>query len=442
MPKLSDFEFKVGSRIFKPIVVGGMGVDISTSELALGAAKLGGVGHISDAMAPYVADKKFRARYQNSKRKRFEKLHILDQSVHPKWLPDEVHEATVRHVESTMTEKKGDGGIFINVMEKLQMGNPLETLEARIRGALDGGIDGITLSAGLHTSSLRMVEDHPRFRDALFGIIVSSARALRIFLRSAARVNRMPDYIVVEGPLAGGHLGFGTDWREHDLKSIVRDVVALLKKEDLKIPVVPAGGVFTGSNAVDMISLGASAVQVATRFTISQECGLPRNVKQEYLRANEEDVEVNCSSPTGYLMRMLKSSPSLSSNVKPNCEALGYILDGAGKCQYIDAYEKAPVDTNGKKLPITEKMCICYQFMRYDCWTCGHYVYRLKETTFKLDDGEYYLPPMEDVFNDYMESEDYLIELPRPLPNVANGARNEEKVATQSSNAQPVLVVG
>jgi NAD(P)H-dependent flavin oxidoreductase YrpB (nitropropane dioxygenase family) len=257
------------------------------------------------------------------------------------------------------------------------------------------------------------MEDNPRFRDAAIGIIVSSSRALKIFLRSASRVNRLPDYIVVEGPLAGGHLGFGVDdWQQFSLKDIVEDVLRFLKENDLSIPVIPAGGVFTGTDAVEFIEMGASAVQVATRFTITKECGLPAPIKQEYLRSQEQDVEVNMISPTGYAMRMLKSSPALRSNIKPNCESLGYILDKNGKCGYHEAYKATGVDEKGRKLPVTTKMCICYHFMNFQCYTCGHYVYRLKNTTYKLPDGSYYLPPAEHIINDYLNSVDHKVALP------------------------------
>ncbi len=122
---------------------------------------------------------------------------------------DRLAEATRRHVGATMAAKKGDGLIFVNCMEKLTMNAPKETLRTRLSSALDAGIDGITMSAGLHLGSFELIEDHPRFRDAKLGIIVSSVRALQLFLRKVSRLDRQPDYIIVEGPLAGGHLGFG-----------------------------------------------------------------------------------------------------------------------------------------------------------------------------------------------------------------------------------------
>ncbi len=426
MTKLDDYRLNLRGKLFKPLVVGGMGVDISTAELALEAARLGGIGHISDAMVPFVSDKRFGTTFQREKGEanrhlRVESGDVVPETVDIKWIPEVVYQAALNHSSATMDRKQpGAGLVFVNVMEKLNHGNPRETLAARLRGVMDGGIDGITLSAGLHTGTLKLVEDHPRFRDVLFGIIVSSARALKIFLRGSAKADRLPDYIIVEGPLAGGHLGFGEDWREHDLRNIVNEVIEFLRAEDLQIPVIPAGGVFTGNDAVSYLDMGASAVQVATRFTISRECGLPENVKQIYINSKEEDIEVNMTSPSGYPMRMLKSSPSLRSNIRPNCEALGYLLDGNGACSYRTAWNNTPVLENGRKAPVAEKMCICYHFMKYSCYTCGQNVYRLKNATFQLPNGRYYLPTAEEVFLDYMEGRNYVQEQER-LVAVAGG---------------------
>lgn len=232
-------------------------------------------------------------------------------------------------------------------------------------------------------------------------------------MRKTARLNRLPDFVVVEGPLAGGHLGFGMDWAKYDLKTITSEVQQFLIKHELNIPVIPAGGIFTGSDAVEYMENGAAAVQLATRFTVTDECGLPDRVKQEYFKATEEDIEVNQISPTGYPMRMLKNCPAIGAGVRPNCEAFGYILDSSGNCAYIDAYnaevEKHP-DT--KKLSVKEKTCLCYQMRKFNCWTCGHYTYRLKDTSRQLADGKYQLLSTEDVFKDYQFSVDHKILIP------------------------------
>lgn len=414
MKRVDDFRLRFGKKEVVPIVTGGMGVDISTAALALEAARLGGVGHISDAMVQTVSDRRFQTRFVKEKTKLY-KYNVAN-SDKSSVLFDlgRLAEATHNHVGRTMEAKRGDGLIFVNCMEKLTMNAPRETLRVRMSAALDAGIDGITLSAGLHLGSFALIADHPRFRDAKLGIIVSSLRALQIFLRKNARLARLPDYVVVEGPLAGGHLGFGIDdWMKHDLRAIVAEIRRYLAAEKLDIPLIPAGGIFTGSDAVSYLEEGAAAVQVATRFTVTHECGLPDKVKQEYFRSSEEDIEVNMISPTGYPMRMLKGSPAIGDGIRPNCEAYGYLLDGAGNCAYITAYNREVAAHPGaKKVSVKDKTCLCTAMRNFDCWTCGHYAYRLKDTSRRLPDGSYEVLSAEHVFRDYQFSTDGKIALP------------------------------
>lgn len=399
MDVVDNYRLKISGHEFVPIVIGGMGVDISTPELAAVACRLGGIGHISDAMSPFVCDKRYRTHFTQYKEKENREYKDSTDKKNVKFNLEHLYQAQRTLVEKAMQKKEGSGAIFLNVMEKLNMADALGTLATRLRAALDAGIDGITLSAGLHTHSMRLISDHKRLKDAMIGIIVSSVRALKIFLRSASRAGRLPDYIIVEGPLAGGHLGFGADWKKFSLKKIVEEVLEFLKSQELKIPVIPAGGIFSGKDAVEFLKSGASAVQVATRFTVTKESGLPYDAKQKYFKAREEDVIVSQTSPTGYPIRMLKNSPCLNSTIRPQCEAFGYNLSNDGKCPYIDAYWKA--QANGSSNPVTDKMCLCYHFSKGNCYTCGHYVYRLKETSKKAPDGTYLLPDAEEVFKDY-----------------------------------------
>lgn len=417
MKRVDDFRLKFGKQELVPIMVGGMGVDISTAELALEAARLGGVGHISDAMIKTVADRRFNTKFVKNKLQQY-KFNVAntDKSV-VQFNLGEVAEATRMHVASTMEAKRGSGLVFVNCMEKLTMNAPKETLRVRLQAALDAGIDGITLAAGLHLGSFALIEDHPRFRDAKLGIIVSSLRALQLFLRKTARTNRLPDYVVVEGPLAGGHLGFGADWAQYDLATIVAEIQAWLRAEQLDIPLIPAGGIFTGSDATAFLESGAAAVQVATRFTVAKECGLPEDVQQEYFKASEDQIEVNQVSPTGYPMRMLSNSPAIGSGIRPNCEAYGYLLDASGSCSYITAYNREVAAHPGvKRVSVMEKTCLCTHMRNFDCWTCGHYTYRLKDTTHRLDDGSYQLLSAEHIFHDYQFSTGNQIALPERAP--------------------------
>ncbi|WP_209588705.1 nitronate monooxygenase [Massilia sp. BHUDP2] len=421
MKRVDDFRLKLGNKEYVPIMIGGMGVDISTSELALEAARLGGIGHISDAMVQDVSDRKFDTTFVKDKTKLYKfNINNMNKAV-VQFDLDRLAEATRLHVGSTMEAKRGDGLIFVNCMEKLTMNAPKETLRTRLSAAMDAGIDGITMSAGLHLGSFELIKDHPRFRSTYLGIIVSSVRALQLFLKKVSRLNRLPDYVIVEGPLAGGHLGFGIDdWKQYDLHTIMDEVHAYMRAEQLDIPVIAAGGIFTGSDAVGFLEKGAGGVQVATRFTVTHECGMPDAVKQEYFRASEEDIIVNGVSPTGYPMRMLKSTPAIGSGIRPGCESYGYLLDATGNCAYINSYNReVQASPDGKNITVFDKTCLCTHMRNFNCWTCGHTTYRLKDTTHRLADGSYQILSAQHVFEDYQFSVDNQIALPPKQETVA-----------------------
>jgi NAD(P)H-dependent flavin oxidoreductase YrpB (nitropropane dioxygenase family) len=203
------------------------------------------------------------------------------------------------------------------------------------------------------------------------------------------------------------------DWAQYDLANIVTEVAAYLKAEHLDIPLIAAGGIFTGSDAATFLAQGVAAVQVATRFTVANECGLPAKVKQEYFKASEDDIIVNTISPTGYPMRMLRNTPAIGSGIRPNCEAYGYLLDGNGNCGYITAYNaQLAIHPDGKNISVMDKTCLCTHMRNYNCWTCGATTYRLKDTTRRLADGSYSQLSAEHIFKDYQFSENQQIALP------------------------------
>src|SRR5476649_1137599 len=148
MKRVDDFRLRFGKNEYVPIVTGGMGVDISTAELALEAARLGGIGHISDAMVQTVSDRRFRTHFVKEKLQLYKyNVANTDKSA-VLFNLGRLEEATHMHVGRTMQAKRGTGMIFVNCMEKLTMNAPRDTLRVRLSAALDAGIDGITLSAG------------------------------------------------------------------------------------------------------------------------------------------------------------------------------------------------------------------------------------------------------------------------------------------------------
>ncbi len=403
---LNDYRLLLKNKEYLPLIIGGMGVNISTDKMALAAANKGAIGHISDAIVYQICDSMFGTSFLKNRQARY----IQQKATYPKDFAqfdlEKLYIAQKQYIQNAMDQKQQDkGGIFVNIMEKLTMNNPSRTLKTRLNAALDAGVDGISLSAGLHLYSLSYIAENPRFRDVALCLVISSARALRAFLKSAKKFDRLPDCIVVEGPLAGGHLGFHIDkWKEATLQNTVIETLDFLKKEGLSIPVAAAGGIFTGTDAVNMINQGVQAIQVATRFTVSEESGLPSKVKQVYFQAHEEDVLVNLQSPTGYPMRMLASSPCIETNMVPNCERYGYLLDRDGYCSYLDTYTEKKKASPDQKICITDKTCLCTYMTNFQVWTCGHSVYRLKETSNLLPNGEYQELPTSHIIDDYLFS--------------------------------------
>ncbi|MBW8313480.1 MAG: nitronate monooxygenase, partial [Hydrogenophaga sp.] len=145
MRRLEDFRLKMGRQEMVPIMIGGMGVDISSADLALEAARLGGVGHISDAMIKTVTDRRYKTKFVKAKQAMYKYNMASEDKSAIKFNLDDLAEATRLHVEHTMARKSGPGQVFINCMEKLTMNAPKETLKVRMSSALDAGIDGITL---------------------------------------------------------------------------------------------------------------------------------------------------------------------------------------------------------------------------------------------------------------------------------------------------------
>jgi len=266
---IGDLEIKV------PIVQGGMGVKISTASLASAVANCGGAGTLASVG---LGDDRQENRADYPKASR---------------------EGLIYEIRQT---KKSTKGIFgVNIMVALS------NYEDLVSTTVKQGVDFIVSGAGL---PLRLPELTEGTKIKLIPI-VSSARAADIIIKTwQRRYNRIPDAIVVEGPLAGGHLGFKYEdimSRKTDLlENITKDVITLVKNLGLKIPVIAGGGIYDGTRIADFLKLGASGVQIATPFVTTFECSVPDNFKELYLTAKEEDILI-IASPVGMPGRALRT---------------------------------------------------------------------------------------------------------------------------------------
>lgn len=292
-PALPSITIK-GKRITVPIVQGGMGIGVSLYPLARAVAKEGGVGIVSSAALDRLLKKR------NGK----------------KYTP---YEAAYEEVSLS----KADGGFAgINVMMAL-----MKSYEDSVRGALDAGADLIISGAGL---PLNLPVIQPP-RDTALVPIVSSARALEIICRKWEKHGYRPDAVVLEGPLAGGHLGFKAeqiDLEANKLENLLPPVKDVAMKNG-DFPVIAAGGIYTYEDIMRIISLGADGVQMGTRFLATEESSATEDYKRAVVNSKDEDIciAVSPASPCGMPFRVIRQSPMFVSTKdrKPRCDK-GYLL--------------------------------------------------------------------------------------------------------------------
>jgi NAD(P)H-dependent flavin oxidoreductase YrpB (nitropropane dioxygenase family) len=276
MPKL-----KIGDSVAKlPIVQGGMGVGISLSGLASAVANEGGIGVIA-ANSIGMLDPDYYASHKDAN-------------------------AIALRKEIRKAKEMSSGIIGVNIMVAVH------DFHALLMVAIEEKVDMVLLGAGLPIKGIP-VED---LRSAGVKVvpIVSSARAARLIFSSwLKRYEDIPDAVVVEGPKAGGHLGFKADQIDDPdfaLERILPDVVAEIKGYEDKfgrtIPVIAAGGVFTGTDIYNLFKLGASGVQMGTRFVATHECDADIRFKESYVACKENDIEI-IKSPVGMPGRAIKS---------------------------------------------------------------------------------------------------------------------------------------
>lgn len=254
-----------------PIIQGGMGVGVSLSGLAAAVANEGGIGVIS-AVGIGMYEDDFTTNYLEANLRALKK---------------EIRKAR------EMTK----GILGVNVMVALASFADLA------KAAIEERIDVIFSGAGLPLNLPSFLNDS---KDTKLVPIVSSARAANIIAKKwIEKYEYIPDAIVVEGPMAGGHLGFKAEQitdADYRLEKLVTEVINEVKKIEDKtgktIPVIAAGGIYTGQDIYKFIQLGAAGVQMATRFVTTLECDASDEFKNVYIECKKEDIAI-IKSPVG-----------------------------------------------------------------------------------------------------------------------------------------------
>lgn len=263
-----------------PIIQGGMGIGVSMSGLASAVANNFGIGIISAAQPGFKEDD-FET---NSK------------EANKRSLRNEIRKARIL---------SPNGIIGVNIM--VAMKNYKEMVETSVKEKIDLIISG----AGLPMDLPEMVKGS----ETKAIPIVSSGKAAALIAKIwDKRYSYLPDAVVVEGPQAGGHLGFKLEQlnniENYALTNIVKEVISSLKpfeqKYNKKIPVIAAGGVYTREDIENCINAGAAGVQMATRFVATYECDADIKYKEAYINAKEENIEI-VKSPVGMPGRAIKN---------------------------------------------------------------------------------------------------------------------------------------
>lgn len=274
-------ELVIGNLVAKiPLIQGGMGVGISLSNLAGAVAREGGIGIISTAQIGYREP---------------------DYEINPL-------NANLRAVSGEIRKAKeiAAGGIVgVNIMTATRY------YEKYVEAACRAGADLIISGAGLPVELPLLTRDY----DVKIAPIVSSVKSASVILKMWERkYSRVPDLVVIEGPKAGGHLGFKPDEvleiRDEDYMKEILQIMDVVheygERNNVKIPVVAAGGISDAEKVSEMMELGLSGVQAASRFVTTYECDASKEFKEAYLNAQKEDIII-VKSPVGMPGRAIRN---------------------------------------------------------------------------------------------------------------------------------------
>ncbi|MFO7611916.1 MAG: nitronate monooxygenase family protein [Clostridia bacterium] len=263
-----------------PIIQGGMGVGISLSSLASSVANEGGIGVIAAAGIGMTLKDKGR-------------MNIKEANIVA--LRNEIRSA----------RQKSNGILGVNIM------TALSDFIDMAKTAIEEGIDIIFSGAGLPLALPELLGGSKKTK--LVPIVSSGRAASLISRRWIEKYNYTPDAFVVEGPEAGGHLGFAReqlDKKEFSLENILKDVIDVLKgfetRQSKKIPVIAAGGIYSGGDMKRFLDMGAAGVQMGTRFVTTHECDAGIEFKNAYIDCKKEDIVI-IDSPVGLPGRAIKN---------------------------------------------------------------------------------------------------------------------------------------
>lgn len=273
--KIREYELQI------PIIQGGMGVGVSLGNLAGAVAANGGMGVISTVNAGYRE---------------------------PDFMKNPIeanYRALRKEIANALNTAAGRGIVAINIM------HALNRYEETVRVAVEAGVQAIISGAGLPLE----LPEYVAGSNVAIAPIVSSGKAAKLICKKwDMKFGRVPDFVVIEGPGAGGHLGFKKEEilenTAQSTKEILPEVMVELQEYEIKygrkIPVFVGGGVFDGKDMAELISMGASGVQIGTRFIATYECDASDIYKQVIIDAKEEDIRI-IKSPVGMPGRALNT---------------------------------------------------------------------------------------------------------------------------------------
>jgi len=299
--KIGNIETKI------PLILGGMGIGVSGWNLASSITNNGGIGVISGVNLGYRENDFYTNTFEANKR------------------------AIIKEIKKAK-EESNMGVIGINFMVAMNR------YKEYVKIAVEAGIDIIVSGAGL---PLELPEATKNYDTKLIPI-VSSAKAARIITKIwDKKYNKIPDAVVVEGSKAGGHLGFKKKdliEDDFDFEEVLRETKEVLKKyEDKynkKIPMIAAGGIYSSQDVEKIMKIGYDGVQMATRFVTTEECDADFNFKNEYLKSENEDIDI-IDSPVGLPGRAITNEflNNVGEGIKPKIKKC---VDCIKKCNYKD----------------------------------------------------------------------------------------------------------